>query len=304
MKIGLIGINSLNQEEHFKTIRQALHKNLYGMFSHSDDTLPISSNYNVKLFKSVSDLFQQTDAVYFANSLKPNYDFALNALKQSCHLFIEDVSELNFEDVKHLYKVAFEARAKVQLKLTKMFTPEYIEVRDYLTTAKLIEINKSFPKLMRFDDYFSEILNNLYFAYKNIHSGVKKFSTLALPIDNNHFSLVHIRLEYDNGAIVNIKFSSIATENDSYLYFHENDRVVYINFNKHYANKLRFIEGQIRRREFTIPKEEAFHIEMHNFINSCQNLDMQNLTESPTMLKLIQLSHEIKEKLIQTSQPF
>jgi len=304
MKIGLIGINNIKQEEHFKTIRQALHNNLHGIFSHSDEILPISSNYSIKLYKSTSDLFQDVDAVYFACSLKPNYDFALNALKKSCHLFIEDISELDIEEIKHLYKVAFEARSKIQLKLTKMFTPEYIEVRDYISKVKFMEISKSFAKLIRFDEYFSEILNNLYFAYKNIHSGVKKYSTLAIPLDKNHFSLVQIRLEYDNGALLNMKFNSIANEDESLLYFHENDRTVKIDFKKHCADKLRLVDGQIRRREFNIPKEEAFQTEMHNFINSCQNLDMQTLTESPTILKQIQLSHEIKEKLIKSSQPY
>lgn len=304
MKIGLIGIDHKSQEEQFKTIRLALHNSLSGIFSHSDSALPISSTYEVKLYRSASELFDQVDAVYFANSLKPNYDFALAALKKSCHLFIEDISELNLDEVKHLYKVAFEARAKVQLRLTKIFTPEYIEVRDYLSKAKLIEINNGFSKIMRIDNYFSEILNNLYFAYKNIHSGVKKFSTLALPLDNKHFSLVHIRLEYDNGAIVNIKFSFISNQNESNLYFYENDRVVYINFKDHYADKFKFIDGQIKRREFNVPKEDAFHTEMHNFINSCQNLDVQNLTESPTTLKLIQLSHDIKNQILQASQPY
>ncbi|PLX21301.1 MAG: hypothetical protein C0597_03535 [Marinilabiliales bacterium] len=304
MKIGLIGINNLSQEEHFKNISQALQKKLHGIFSHSDEILPISSSYNVKIYKSTGDLFDHVDAVYFANSLKPNFDFALNALKKSCHLFVEDVSELKIEEMKHLYKVAFEARSKMQLKLTKMFSPEFIEVRDSLTKPKLIEINRSFSKLMRFDDYFTEILNSLYFSYKNMRSSVKKYSTQALPLDNNHFSLVHLRLEYDNGAIVNIKFSNISTENSSNLYFYENDRVIYINFDDHYANKVQFLEGQITRREFNIPKENAFHTEMDHFINSCQNLDFQNLTESPTILKIIQLSHEIKEKLIHSSQPF
>ena len=303
MKIGLIGINTLNQEEHFKLIHQTLHKNLYGIFSHSEEILPISANYNIKLFQSTNELFEKVDAVYFANSLKPNFDFAINALKKSCHLFIEDVSMLTINEVKQLYKVAFEARTKIQLKLTKSFTPEYIEVRDYLSEPKFIEINKNFSKFLRYDDYFSEILNNLYFANQNIHSGIKKISSLTLPIDNNHFSLVNIRLDYDNGAVVNMKFNSIANEDERSVTFHEKDRMIHINFGKHFAIEHKFVEGQITRQEFNIPNETAFNIEMINFINSCQHLDIQNISESPTELKIIQLTHDIKERLIQSSQP-
>jgi len=303
MKIGLIGINTLNQEDHFKLIHQTLHKNLYGIFSHSEEVMPISVNYNIKLFQSTNELFGKVDAVYFANSLKPNFDFAINALKKSCHLFIEDVSMLAINEVKYLYKVAFEARTKIQLKLTKSFTPEYIEVRDYISEPKFIEINKSFSKFLRHDEYFSEILNNLYFANQSIHSGIKKISSLALPIDSNHFSLVNIRLDYDNGAVVNMKFNNIANEDESLVTFHEKDSIVHINYGKHFAIEHKFVEGQITRQEFNIPNETAFSIEITNFINTCQNLDIQNISESPTELKIIQLAHDIKERLIQSSQP-
>ncbi|MFC2151342.1 Gfo/Idh/MocA family oxidoreductase [Bacteroidota bacterium] len=303
MKIGLIGINTLEKEEHFKLIRQSLHKNLFGLYSHSEDILPLSSNYHVKLFHSTNELFENVDAVYFAGSLKPNYDFALNAIKKSCHIYLEDISTLSFEQVKQLYKVAFEARTKIQLKLTKSFTPEYIEVRDFLKQPKLIEIEKFFSKFLRHEEYFTEILNNLYFADQNIHSGVKKISSLVLPIDNNHFSLVHFRLDYDNGAVVNMKFNNIANENKSKVTFHEKDRIIYIDFVKHFATKHRLTEGQISRREFNIPRQTAFNIEILNFINSCQNLDMQNISESPTELKLIQVTHEIIERILQSSIP-
>ncbi len=303
MKIGVIGINNIKQENHFKFIKQALNKNLNGLFSHSEDALPISTKYNVKLYDSATVLFENVDAVYFAHSLKPNYDFAINALKKSCHLFIEDVSNLNMSEIKHLYKVAFEARTKIQLKLTKAFTPEYIKIREYLSDTKLIEINKTYSKFLRHDDYFSEILNNLFFAYQNINSGIKKISTLALPIDNNHFSLIQIRLDYDNGAVVNMNFSNISDENKSIADFYEKDRIIQVDFQNHFAVKQKFADGKIVRREFTISKEIAFNTELMNFINSCKNLDLQNISESPKELKLIQVTHDIMERLIQSTQP-
>lgn len=303
MKIGLIGINTLNQEEHFKLIHQALQKNLFGIFSPSEEILPISTNYNVQLFQSTNELFKIANAVYFADSIKPNFDFAINALKKSCHLFIEDLSSLSINEVKQLYKVAFEARVKIQLKRTKSFTPEYLEIKDYLYEPKLIEIKNDYSKFLRHDDYFSEIYNNLLFANQNIHSCVKKTSSFVLPIDNNRFSVVHIRLDYDNGAIVNMKFNNIALENESLVCFHEIDRVVQIDFKKHFTSKYKISEGQIIRKEFNTSNETAINTEISNFINSCKTIDIQNISETPPELKIIQMTHEIKERLIQSTHP-
>lgn len=303
MKIGIIGINTLQQEEHFKIIHQALGKNLQGIFSHSEEAIPISTNYNIKLYKSSNELFEKVDAVYFANSVKPNFDYAINALKKACHLFIENISMLSIDEVKQLYKVAFEARTKIQLKLTKSFTPEFSEVRNFISDSKLIEISNSFSKLLRLDDYFSEILNNLFFTNQNIQSGIKKISPLALPLDNNHFSLVQIRLDYDNGAVVNMKFNNISKEDESTVTFHKKDEIIYIDFIKHYAIKHKIAEGQVARQEFLITNETAFNTEMVNFIKSCKDIEMQNISEHPAELKIIQATQEIKDRLIQLFHP-
>ncbi len=303
MKVGLIGINSINQEEHFKVIHSALQKSLSGLFSHSQEILPISSNYNVKHFHSTNDLFEKCDAIYFACSLKPNYDFAVNALKNSCHLFIEDISTLSIDEVKHLYKLAFEARVKIQLKLTKSFTPEYLEAQDYLNEPKFIVINKNNSKFIRLNDYFYEILNNLYFAHQSIQSGVKNFSSFVLPFDNSHFSLVYIQINYDNGAILNLKLNSISAENENFVDIHEKDRIIHINFENHFATKQKFLDGQITRKEFKIRIQEAFKNEISYFIESCQDFDVQSLSEFPTEIKLIKLAHEIKHKIIQSTHP-
>lgn len=150
MKVGLIGINSLQEEEHFLKIKNALQNNLHSIYAHNlEEITPISKKHNILTAYSTGELFEKVDAIYFANSLKINLDFAINALKASCHLFIEDISELTFDEIKQLYKLAFEARTKIQIKLTKSFAPEYIEVKDFIENPQLIEINKSFPSFLR-----------------------------------------------------------------------------------------------------------------------------------------------------------
>jgi hypothetical protein len=303
MKIGLIGINSLHQEEHFKSVHQSLKKNLHGVFSHSQEILPICSAYGVKLYQSTNKLFEDVKAVYFAYSIKPNYDFAINALKNSCHLFIEDVSELSMQEIKQLYKVAFEANVTIQLKLTKSFSPEYIQASDYISDPKLIDINTNFSKRLRQNDYFPEILNNIHVASNEIQSGIKKIYSLALPIDNNHFSLVHIRLDFDNGAIVNMKFNNISSEDENVIFFHNKENAVEINFIKHFTTVHKFEDGQVTREELALSKETALNSEIKNFINSCQDTENQNISESPAELKMIQATREIIEQLNQITRP-
>lgn len=302
MKIGLIGINSLKDEDHFLIIKNALKKNLYGIFApHSEDIIPISKSYKLENFSSANEMFDKVNAVYFANSLESNYNFAIAALKKSCNLFIEDISGLNFEDIKLMYKVAFEGRTKIHIKHTKSFSPEYFELTDYIDQPKLIELNTNLTVLHRKKYYFSELFDNLYLADIIIKSTIKKTSTTALPIAANHYSLIHSRVDYDNGATVNIKINNLSSTDDSNIIIHQKNEILEINLINHYAITHKIENGKILRTEYNIKNKNAFHNEITCFINSC-NDSGQDISESPAVLKTIQNTHLIMNYLNQISQ--
>ena len=250
MKIGLIGIDTMEDAKKFENIHAALHKNLYGIFSpKSNEILPISKNFKLELFHSVNDLVEKVDSVYFAKSLKQNLDFAIQALKGSCHLFIEDISMLTMDEIKLLYKLAFEAHTKIQLKVTKSFSPEFLEVRDFIQEPKLIEITRKTSLGFRIDEYFNELMNYLYIASQHINSGVKKLTTLALPLMAAHYSLVYIRADFDNGAVLQIKFDHLADEDEESINFYQKEQIVQVDLLKQFANKQKFDRGHIVRTE-------------------------------------------------------
>jgi len=298
MKIGLIGIDTMEDAKKFENIHAALHKNLYGIFSpKSNEILPISKNFKLELFHSVNDLVEKVDSVYFAKSLKQNLDFAIQALKGSCHLFIEDISMLTMDEIKLLYKLAFEAHTKIQLKVTKSFSPEFLEVRDFIQEPKLIEITRKTSLGFRIDEYFNELMNYLYIASQHINSGVKKLTTLALPLMAAHYSLVYIRADFDNGAVLQIKFDHLADEDEESINFYQKEQIVQVDLLKQFANKQKFDRGHIVRTEYTIKEKKAYHTEMLNFIKSIQSIDIQNISESPSILRIIQNVQSIQEKL-------
>jgi GFO/IDH/MocA oxidoreductase family protein len=298
MKIGIIGINSVKDNDRFTIINDALKKDLHGLFSpHSEEIMPICRNYKKKYYSSANELFGKVDAVYFAGNLKPNFDFALNAIKKSCNLFIEDTSNLTIEEIKHLFKVALEARTFVQLKLSKSFSSIFLNVKDLIINPKLIEISKCYKSLIRSSDYFVEILNNLNIANHYFHSGIKKVSVLSVPVEIIHFSLVQIRVDYDNGAVLNMKFNNVSTQESNNALFYEAERTFDIDFIKNFAIMQQFIKGQITRQEFSKKNENPLKTELTEFINSCKNLNLQNISENPPILKVIQTSQEIIDNL-------
>lgn len=302
MKIGLFGIDTNTDENYFLKVKEALGTHLAGIYSPQHyDLMPISEKFGVKLYKSSEEIFTKTDAIFFSKSLKPNYEFAIKAIKSSCHLFLEDLSALSMDETKQLFKVAFEARTNIHIKQSMRFTPEYCELSDYIENPTLIELNTDFISLIRKQDYFSNLFTRLCFANELIKSGIKKASTIALPTDRNHFSLVQIRVDYDNGTFLNIKFNNLASEKSETARIFQKNNSLEIDFTNHFAVKHTFDNGHITRTELPISKGNDFKNEIDYFVNLCTDSEQENISESPSVLKTLLNTNLLMEQLEQIS---
>ncbi|MCG8411347.1 MAG: Gfo/Idh/MocA family oxidoreductase [Bacteroidales bacterium] len=300
MKIGIIGLNSLTDETQFINIKSILDKNLHGLFSPNiDNLLPISEKYKVKLFSSSETFFSSIEAVYCAQSNNSNFEFLIKAIKSSCHLFIEDISIFPIDEIKQLYKLAFEASVKIHIKQTKLFNSELQKLSNYINKCKLVEINTSFTSLLRKQDYFTKLFNNFCLADKLNNSSAKKINIQSLPIDCNHFSLIQVRLDYDNGSNAIIKLNNLASVcKDTILAYQKNSNIE-IDFKKHLCIKHYFENGQIIRKEIEITKTESEKTEFKYFMELCSDSLDKNILELPVILNTIQNTFHVINQLNQ-----
>jgi predicted dehydrogenase len=304
MKIGIIGINSSMEESKVEQLKNSLGDHLYGIFSpHREEILPLSKRFDLDLFSSAHLLFENVDAIYFANSLKPNIEFAINALKNSCHLFIEDISELSLEEIKQFYKLAVEAQIKIHIKNAYLFAPEYLAANSSISLPQLIEINQEHNFFFRPKNYFYEIFNDVSLAITVANSGVKKISANAIPVDLNHFSLIYIRLDFDNGCQATIKYNNISKEKQNTATFYQSNQLIRIDFSNHHAYKLDIIHGQIITTDFKAETTSLIDIELKHFIQLINSENTSNISETPNELYMIQVTQNIMDKLYQLLNP-
>ena len=298
MKIGILGIRSTNEESKVEQLKNSLDNYLFGIFSpNKEDILPISKKFDLELFSSANSLFENVDAIYFANSLKTNFDFAISALKQSCHLFIEDISELTLDEIKQLYKLAVEAQIKIHIKNAYLFAPEFLTAKPAITVPQLIEITQEQNFFFRPKNYFYEIFNDTSLAISVANSGVKKISVNAIPVDLSHFSLIFIRLDFDNGCQTTIKYNNIAMEKLNIASFFQSNQLIKVDFSNHISSKLDIIHGQIIATEFKTEISSPIDTELKFFIKLISNGNSDTISETPNELYMIQVTQNIMDKL-------
>jgi len=304
MKIGIIGINSSTEESKVEQLKNSLESNLYGIFSpHREEILPLSKRFDLDLFSSAHLLFETVDAIYFANSLKPNIEFAIKKKKKSCYLFIEDISELSLEEIKQIYKIALEAQIKIHIKNAYLFAPEYLIASSSISLPQLIEINQEQNFFFRPKNYFYEIFNDVSLAITTASSGVKKISVNAIPIDLNHFSLIYIRLDFDNGCQTTIKYNNISKDKQNTATFYQSNQLIKIDFSNHLALKQDIIHGQIITTDFKTETKSSIDIELKHFLHLVKSDNNTNISETPNELYMIQVTQTIMEKLYQLLNP-
>ena len=304
MKIGLIGIHSQKDENTLEQLKNTLNQNLFGIFSpNEEEVLPFCKNFNLTYFSTAGDLFETADIIYFANSLKPNFDFAVSALKKSCHLFIEDISELSIEEIKQLFNLAIEAQIKIQIKKTYLFASEFLVTKSSISSPQLIEINQEQNFFYRPKNYFYEIFNDTCLAITETDSIVKKISVSAIPIDLNHFSLIYIRLDFDNGCLATIKYNNIAKEKKNEVSLFQSNQLIKVDFSNHTAIKHDIIHGQIITSDFQVDSTLSFDIELKKFIESIDKMSSSNISDKPDELYMIQVTQTIMERLYQILNP-
>ncbi len=298
MKIGLIGINSSKEEKSFESIQQSLKSNILGIFSpNTEEMHAFAQKYDIKKYPSATTLFQDVDAVYFANSLKPNVDFAIHAIKNSCHLFIENIFDLSTEEVKQLFKLAFEAEVQIAIKQTILYTPEFKLIKKELQQTKYVEMDCSFNQILRKKDYFFEIFEAVRFVSACINSGIKKINTTPVKIDETIFSFVFIFLEFDNGSIAKIKLNNLSQENEKQIRIYEVHDFYEINLNKHFVYKHTFSKGHTERRELGLFHSNPFESEISSFIHYSEDIKSLNISESPEIIQDIQATQSIINKI-------
>ena len=66
----------------------------------------IAKKYKIKAFNSIDELLDKCDAVSIASPAQTHYMIAKQALKHSCHLFIEKPITTNVEEAQKIIEIA------------------------------------------------------------------------------------------------------------------------------------------------------------------------------------------------------
>ena len=233
LKVGVIGAGHLG-ETHIKLLKGINDFELVGFYD-GDKMLQksVSQSLNTQSFSCVNELISNVDVIDIVKPTISHFDYAVNAIKQSKHVFIEKPVTNTVDEAKQLLELSLEANVKVQVGHVERFNPAFKAALPYITNPMFIETHR----MIEFDAKKANIpvvmdlmSHDLDIILSVVNSNIKKVSAKGVCVVGKTPDIVNAIVEFDNGCVVNLTASRISLKNERISKFYQRDAHIKIDY--------------------------------------------------------------------------
>lgn len=319
IRIGLIGVGHLGKI-HLKLLKEIPQFEVVGFLDSDKATVEqVQKEYNVKVFGSAAELITACDAIDIVTPTITHHQFAINALKNSKHVFIEKPISNTIEEANEIRMLASEANVKVQVGHVERFNPAFLSVREYFQNPMFIETHR----LAQFNPRGTDVsvvldlmIHDIDIVLSVVKSNVKKISASGVAVVSDTPDICNARIEFDNGAVANITASRMSVKNMRKSRFFQRDAYISVDFLEKKTELIRIKsvteepsdpfavtidlgEKGIKQIFFDNPKVEdsnAIKTELQSFAGSIVN-DTPTLITAEDGFRALDVAYKIMDKM-------
>ncbi len=277
LKIGVIGAGRLGKI-HIALLKEIKEFELVGFFDTDESfRVDVAKELNVKSFSNVDELIDLVDAVDIVKPTISHFDFAVKAIRQSKHVFIEKPVTNTVEEAKQLLELAEEANVKVQVGHIERFNPAFKAALPYISNPRFIETHRmiefdakkvSIPVVMDLMSHDLDIILSI------VKSNIKKISASGVEVIGSSPDIVNAVVEFDNGCVANLTASRVSLKNERVSKFYQKDAHIIIDYFKQETNLYALKTNgktEIFTKKLDIVKQNPVQTELKEFAQSIQN---------------------------------
>lgn len=233
VKIGLIGVGHLGRI-HLRLLKEIKTVQLIGIYDHNaEHARAVSKEFGVKNFSGADELIAEVDALDIVTPTISHYEYAVQALKSSKHVFIEKPVTETVEEGKKLVSLSREAGVKVQVGHVERFNPAFLAAKNYLHQPMFIETHR----LAEFNPRGTDVsvvhdlmIHDIDIVLSVVRSPVKKISASGVAVVSDTADIANARIEFDNGCVANLTSSRISLKNMRKSRFFQRDAYISVDF--------------------------------------------------------------------------
>jgi hypothetical protein len=161
----------------------------------------------IPIVSSPETLQYLNDLIFVLDKSFCNYDFLSNSIRNGCHLFIQEASDLTERELKQLSILASEGGTVIQVRNDLLNQPLIEKSLDLFCSSQFLEIRQ-------FSDDTRISAKDLLYKNLSLLSKFKDFPVSKMDVagtagNSGNRDVLNLRLEFTNGSVITLTVSTI-----------------------------------------------------------------------------------------------
>jgi len=314
---GIIGAGHIGKY-HIQQIQNIPNVNLIGVFDINQKLCQaVALEFNTTALKDLNILLKNCDAVSIATPALSHYKIAKEALKNSCHLFMEKPFTTSVKDAEDLIKLAQNKNLLIQVGHIERFNPALASFmkKNSSCTPQFIETHRLAPFNIRGTDtdvVLDLMIHDIDLILYLVNSPVDSVVASGVSVLSQTLDLVNARISFINGCIANLTASRISDKPLRKLRLFEKNQYVSIDLQEHSYSQYKVHQQDtnnasgntifelddkfVTLSNYVTEKTNALYEELLAFVNSIQNSQKTTVSGNDGK-KAIEVALLIKQKI-------
>jgi predicted dehydrogenase len=216
--VAVLGTGSLGQ--HHARIYSELEKaglvQFAGVFdANADAAKKIAARHNAKIFNSIAEAAQNSDALNIVTPTTTHFDIAKQLLAQGKHVLVEKPMTDNSTQAAELIQLAQKNNCVLQVGHVERFNPVFKYLETAAPQPRFIETHRLSPYPARSTDIgvvLDLMIHDLDVVLAFVKSPVASVDAVGIPVLSKSEDIANARLRFENGCVANLTVSRVSPE--------------------------------------------------------------------------------------------
>ena len=233
LKAGVVGCGHLGKI-HIKLMNQSESFDLLGVY---DNDISISkkaaSEFGCKSYSSFEEMIEDVDVLDIVTPTPSHYSYALKAVENGVHVFIEKPVCSNTEESFKLIEKSKLNNVKIQVGHVERFNPAFTAVENNISQPMFIESHR----LAQFNPRGTDVsvvldlmIHDIDIILNSVNSPIKQISSSGVSVISDTPDIANARIEFENGCVANLTASRVSLKNMRKTRFFQSGKYISIDF--------------------------------------------------------------------------
>jgi len=272
-KTAVIGVGHMGNQ-HARVYAELENSQLVGVYDLDREVgRRIALQHGTKLFDSIPELIEASEAVSIAVPTSSHFDVAAQCILAGRHLLLEKPMTNTTEEAVKLVEMAKKAGVVLQVGHIERFNPILQALEERLTNPHFIEAHRLSPYPGRSTDIgvvMDLMIHDLEIILHLVKSPIKNIDAVGIAVLSKGEDIANARIRFENGCVANITTSRISPEKMRKIRVFQDDAYLSLDYQNQAGEVYRKVRSQITREAIPIAKEEPLKRQLSAFIEAAQ----------------------------------